>query len=203
MASFKSSYQWIVINPFQEVEVLFMDRFLINSSLIMLSSLFCVLLGGFFLFNSSLSRLLVIYSSLSFSGWLILSLIISSFILLGTFLIYFGVIFILFKEMFLPEDLWFYLNNFVRKEKILFILFSLGGIPPLLGFIPKWLIFLSFTILRFFCGSILIILSLLNIFCYLKIFSILLISKTSKEKLFWVIIFFNILPLMIIIFLGP
>ena len=178
--------------------------FLINVSLLLLSSMFCVLSGGLFLLNNSIPRLLLVYSSLSFSGWLIIRSVLSSFILMFSFFIYLVVIFILIKERFSIESMWFRLINYIRRKKILIVLFSLGGIPPFLGFIPKWIILLSFTVLRIFLVSILIVLSLLNIFCYLKIFSSILVSEITKEEDSWVVIFLNVVPLMLLIFLlGP
>jgi len=71
--------------------------------------------------------------------------------------------------------------NFNTKQRILFTLLSLGGIPPLLGFIPKWLIINNTPETILILVIILVITSLFSILIYLRfMFPTLIISSTPK-----------------------
>lgn len=66
---------------------------------------------------------------------------------------------------------------------IIVLLLSLGGMPPLLGFIPKWLVLDSLSINNLATlARILILGSLINLFYYINLLINTLMSSTPLNK---------------------
>nr|YP_010535337.1 NADH dehydrogenase subunit 2 [Morimospasma tuberculatum]UYB77588.1 NADH dehydrogenase subunit 2 [Morimospasma tuberculatum]WEY30146.1 NADH dehydrogenase subunit 2 [Morimospasma sp.] len=165
--------------------------------------LISTLLSGILGLNQISLRKILAYSSINHISWMLASMLHSQIIWFIYFCIYSIItlnIVIIFKEfqMFYLNQL-FNLLNFSKTIKFTFILnfFSLGGLPPLLGFFPKWLVINNLVLNEFYFLSILMILfTLITLFFYLRIsFSTLMmnssetlifISKKTKFKLFFI-----------------
>nr|QWB85755.1 NADH dehydrogenase subunit 2 [Clytobius davidis] len=165
------------------------------SSVIILSSLISGILG----LNQISLRKIMAYSSINHIGWMIAAMHSQSiwFIYFLVYTIITMNIIVIFQQnkIFSLKQL-FNIMNQSKPLKILFMMnfLSLGGIPPFLGFLPKWLTVNSLVNSGFFMVSlILIILTLVTLFFYLRImFSSLtflstetIMMKTSTKN-FWV-----------------
>nr|YP_010291944.1 NADH dehydrogenase subunit 2 [Phlaeoba antennata]ATO88579.1 NADH dehydrogenase subunit 2 [Phlaeoba antennata] len=164
---------------------------------------YCIQLKMFFLFVNIMSisigalgglnqkslRQIMAYSSISHLGWMISSLIVSENIWELYFIIYSTlsiILVILFKSMNL-----FFLNQIHAEKKlkteIKFMMFlsllSLGGLPPFLGFLPKWMIIQLFmennlTALTF----IMVTLTMITLYYYMRIsFTALILSYSENS----------------------
>nr|BBU25892.1 NADH dehydrogenase subunit 2 [Opistognathus evermanni] len=117
-----------------------------NSTMLILLGLMSTLVGGWGGLNQTQLRKILAYSSIAHLGWMILVLQFSPSLTLLALLTYFVMTFSAF--------LIFKMNNSTNinslstswsKTPILtaltpLVLLSLGGLPPLMGFAPKWLI---------------------------------------------------------------
>nr|YP_010948299.1 NADH dehydrogenase subunit 2 [Lutjanus synagris]WMI35067.1 NADH dehydrogenase subunit 2 [Lutjanus synagris] len=122
-----------------------------NSSLLILLGLMSTLIGGWGGLNQTQLRKILAYSSIAHLGWMILVLQFSPSLTLLTLLTYFIVTFSTF--------LVFKLNKATNINTLAIswakapaltsltplVLLSLGGLPPLTGFMPKWLILQELT----------------------------------------------------------
>nr|WNH17240.1 NADH dehydrogenase subunit 2 [Ocyurus chrysurus] len=122
-----------------------------NSSLLILLGLMSTLIGGWGGLNQTQLRKILAYSSIAHLGWMILVLQFSPSLTLLTLLTYFIMTFSTF--------LVFKLNKATNINTLAvswakapaltsltpLILLSLGGLPPLTGFMPKWLILQELT----------------------------------------------------------
>lgn len=142
------------------------------SAIIIISSLIRGTLG----LNQIRLRKILTYSSINHIGWIIASILYSTSIWFIYFVIYSVIsinIILIFKNynIFYIKQL-FNALNFNKIIKILFILnfLSLGGIPPFLGFIPKW-ITINYLVENnfYFLRAILIVLTLLSLYFYIRI----------------------------------
>nr|QBF01231.1 NADH dehydrogenase subunit 2 [Stegana nigripes] len=149
----------------------------VNIKILLFSSIIMsVIVGSLGGLNQSSLRKLMAFSSINHLGWMLMSLNSSESIWLIYFLMY----------SFLSFTLTFMFNNFkifhfnqmfslFFKSKILkFILFmnflSLGGLPPFLGFLPKWLVIQQLTLNnQYFILMILMMSALITLFFYLRI----------------------------------
>nr|WOC30359.1 NADH dehydrogenase subunit 2 [Eodorcadion gorbunovi] len=146
-------------------------------------------LSGILGFNQTSFRKILAYSSINHISWMLASMMHSQIIWLIYFCIYMIITFNIISI--LKEFQIFYLNqlfnsmNFSKPMKFSFILnfFSLGGLPPLLGFYPKWLVINNLVENNFFFLSILLIMfTLITLFFYLRL-SFLTLMITFKETL--------------------
>nr|YP_010439947.1 NADH dehydrogenase subunit 2 [Pseudoechthistatus hei]UTD44993.1 NADH dehydrogenase subunit 2 [Pseudoechthistatus hei] len=147
------------------------------------------ILSGILGLNQISFRKILAYSSINHISWMLASMMHSQIIWMIYFSIY--VIITLNITVILKEFQIFYLNqlfnfmNFSKTMKFAFILnfFSLGGVPPLLGFYPKWLVINNLVENNFYLlSTMLIIFTLITLFFYLRL-SFLTLMITSKEAL--------------------
>lgn len=122
-----------------------------NSTLLVVLGLTSTLVGGWGGLNQTQLRKILAYSSIAHLGWITLVIHFSPSLTLLTLITYFVMTF--------PAFLVFKLNNSTTINSLAtswaktpaltsitpFILLSLGGLPPLVGFIPKWLILQELT----------------------------------------------------------
>nr|WNH37295.1 NADH dehydrogenase subunit 2 [Crystallichthys cyclospilus] len=122
-----------------------------NSTLLIMLGLTSTLIGGWGGLNQTQLRKILGYSSIAHLGWMILILQFSPYLTLLTLFIYIIMTFSTF--------LVFKLNNSTNINTLAIsstkiptlmtltplILMSLGGLPPLSGFMPKWLILQELT----------------------------------------------------------
>nr|APX39747.1 NADH dehydrogenase subunit 2 [Linaeidea aenea] len=133
------------------------------------------IISGILGLNQLSLRKILAYSSINHIGWMIASMLSMKMIWMFYFLIYsmisFNII-VIFKylNIFTLKQLFMSLNS-NKLMKFLFALnfLSLGGLPPFLGFFPKWLVINKLIQNNFFSLSIiLIIFTLITIFFYLR-----------------------------------
>nr|YP_007316714.1 NADH dehydrogenase subunit 2 [Chondracris rosea]ADA63666.1 NADH dehydrogenase subunit 2 [Chondracris rosea] len=151
--------------------------------------IFSIIIGAMGGLNQTSLRQLLAYSSISHLGWMISSLTVSETIWELYFIIYSLlslIMVLLFKQMNL-----FFMNQIYSasnmKTEIKFMMFlsllSLGGLPPFLGFLPKWIVMQSLmennmtTIM-----TIMVVLTTITLYYYMRIsFSALIMSYTENS----------------------
>nr|APX39823.1 NADH dehydrogenase subunit 2 [Apteropeda ovulum] len=182
-----------------------LNMFYFLSLIIILSSIISGILG----INQVSLRKILAYSSINHIAWMLASMLNLKMTWLIYFFIYFFitlniVILFHFLNTFYINQLMLSLNqNKLIKLLFVFNFFSLGGLPPFLGFLPKWLTIQNLTYNNFYSLSIiLIIFTLITLFFYIRIMiSTMTFSmqnsliKSNKTTNFW-IIFINMINLM-------
>nr|QBF01177.1 NADH dehydrogenase subunit 2 [Stegana cyclostoma] len=151
--------------------------FHINIKFILFSSIILsVIIGSLGGLNQSSLRKLMAFSSINHLGWMLMALNSNEII--------WSIYFILYS--FLSFTLIFMFNNykifhfnqmfslFFNSQILKFILFmnflSLGGLPPFLGFLPKWLVIQQLSMDNlYFLLMILIMTTLITLFFYMRI----------------------------------
>nr|APX39416.1 NADH dehydrogenase subunit 2 [Altica palustris] len=195
-------YTWQKLAPM--ILLMYNINFVFYSIIIILSGLTGSLMG----FNQISLRKILAYSSINHIAWMLASLL--NFKILWS--IYFSIytiinisIIMIFSKLniFFSSQINMSLNsNKLLKLFFLMNFFSLGGLPPFLGFLPKWLIIETLISNNSYGLSIILILmTLVTLYFYIRLtFSTLMFSsdevlvysnkwKTSK------IIFFNFITL--------
>nr|AXS65360.1 NADH dehydrogenase subunit 2 [Cleroidea sp. 2 KM-2017] len=174
-----------------------------NSSMTLFMSVVIILsmlVSGIMGFNQISMRKIMTYSSINHIGWMIGAMIYSQAVWSIYFIIYTiitaNILIVLnkFKVFFLKQMILMQINPMTKMILILNF-FSLGGLPPFLGFMPKW-----FTIqalvekTQLILPFTMIILTLMTLFFYMRIvFSSLVLSQNNilpsktKTKKFWML----------------
>nr|UJT63727.1 NADH dehydrogenase subunit 2 [Ctenochromis sp. MG-2022]UJT63728.1 NADH dehydrogenase subunit 2 [Ctenochromis sp. MG-2022]UJT63729.1 NADH dehydrogenase subunit 2 [Ctenochromis sp. MG-2022] len=147
-----------------------------NSTLLILLGISSTLMGGWGGLNQTQLRKVLAYSSIAHLGWMILVLQFSPSITLLTLLTYLIMTFSTFLMFKLNKatNINTLATSWTKAPSLTaltpLILLSLGGLPPLTGFMPKWLILQELTKQGLAPTATLAALSaLLSLYFYLRI----------------------------------
>nr|YP_009490586.1 NADH dehydrogenase subunit 2 [Taeniopteryx ugola]AWH98595.1 NADH dehydrogenase subunit 2 [Taeniopteryx ugola] len=134
-----------------------------------------VLVGSLGGFNQTSLRKVLAYSSINHLGWLIAAMGVGENLWYLYFSVYsflsMAIIFMMntFKLFHVKQIFSLNYINPVTKFALFITLLSLGGLPPFLGFLPKWIIIQSMTQSgMIFLVSIMVIMTLITLFYYLR-----------------------------------
>lgn len=144
--------------------------------LLIVAILISTLIGAIGGLNQNSLRKLLAFSSINHIGWIISAIIFNENLWLVYFLIYTFlnicviIMFNKYKIFYLNQIYTLFMGSTVIKFSLLTSLLSLGGLPPFLGFIPKWLIIQSLIFIKLnFINIFIICISLITLFYYLKV----------------------------------
>nr|URW97653.1 NADH dehydrogenase subunit 2 [Songthela sp.] len=161
--------------------------FSIKSSLIVLFTLISAFLGSLGGFNQSNMKTLFAYSAIAHLSWMLSSLYSTYMIWMFYWVCYFllSCSIILILNFYSILSMKIIILMWWPKQFLILIMFlSLGGLPPLFGFLPKWFL-LNYLIMNSpIISLILILTSILNLYFYIRIFysPILMMIPLSKFK---------------------
>nr|QLD22165.1 NADH dehydrogenase subunit 2 [Hadrosciurus igniventris] len=194
---------WQKIAP---ISVMFQIAPSINYTLIMIMAFMSILLGGWGGLNQTQLRKILAYSSIAHMGWMMAIIPFNPTLSILNLLIYIMLTTNMFMLLFYNKKTsTLSLSNSWNKSPllvsiILVVLMSLGGLPPLTGFSPKWMIIKELvsnnnTILP----TSMAILALLNLYFYMRLIystSLTLFPSSNNIKIKWKFENTKISPLM-------
>lgn len=165
-----------ILITWQKIAPFILISYTINQNIIIYCAILSVIFGALGGLNQTLLRKLIAYSSINHLGWIISSLLLSESLWIIYFIFYsflsltLILIFNIFKLYHLNQIFSLFFHSKILKFTLLFNLLSLGGLPPFLGFMPKWLIINALTINnQYLLTSLLISFTLITLFFYLRI----------------------------------
>nr|YP_010439960.1 NADH dehydrogenase subunit 2 [Mastax latefasciata]UTD45006.1 NADH dehydrogenase subunit 2 [Mastax latefasciata] len=135
----------------------------------------CTLIGSIMGLNQTSMRKIMVYSSINHMGWMLASFLNNEMIWIIYFMIYSIILFsfILFLnnfKIYYLKQIYLMLNKFPMLKMILMLnLFSLGGLPPFLGFFPKWMIIQYLSQNYSFLIFMMIMMTMITLFYYIRI----------------------------------
>nr|ALO70742.1 NADH deshydrogenase subunit 2 [Neobisnius villosulus] len=205
----------LILLTWQKITPLVIFMYNINFPWFLFSIIiFSMLISGIMGFNQTSIRKILAYSSINHIAWMLASMYSLETIWITYFLVYTLIsinIILIFNllNIFFMKQIFTTMNQNIQI-KFFFIMnfLSLGGLPPFLGFMPKWmtienLIENNFFILTF----VMIILTLLTLYFYIRLtYSTLTISMSkisfipqTKMNQFWIILsnFISLISLLI------
>nr|APC60789.1 NADH dehydrogenase subunit 2 [Mysateles prehensilis] len=168
---------------------------MINQPMIILSALLSTLLGGWGGLNQTQLRKIMAYSSIAHMGWMLVVVNFNPSISLFNLMIYIIMTISLFATLHMNNNLTtLSLSNVWSTAPptiiiILMNLLSMGGLPPLTGFSPKWIIIQelvknnNITI-----PTLMTIMALLNLYFYVRLTystTLTLFPSTNNTKMKW------------------
>nr|YP_009255711.1 NADH dehydrogenase subunit 2 [Humbertiella nada]AND97171.1 NADH dehydrogenase subunit 2 [Humbertiella nada] len=170
------------IAPLTLISYLLSSNFFIQA--VIISSAILGAIGGF---NQISLRKILSFSSINHIGWMLVAMITGT----STWLLYFSIYFIniaviiLLMAManltFITQTFNFMGNLKLMKSTLFISMLSLGGLPPFLGFFPKWITIQTMIQNTMFLPCLILILSsLLTLFYYMRIMFTALILTNSE-----------------------
>nr|YP_009227719.1 NADH dehydrogenase subunit 2 [Tetraclita serrata]AHX97889.1 NADH dehydrogenase subunit 2 [Tetraclita serrata] len=179
----------LLLLTWQKISPLIILSILFHAKSLLILALMSAVTGAVSGFNQTSMRKILAFSSISHLGWIGSMMFFNS----GFWLVYF--ILYCLTSFILCFSFWFLnLNYFsqlsmtqnMNEKMIIFVnLLSLGGLPPLLGFLPKWIAIMtlksSFPLLIVLISSSLITLYFYTRLCF-STFTLYLQSMTWFQK---------------------
>nr|ARQ81311.1 NADH dehydrogenase subunit 2 [Macaca maura] len=167
----------------------------INTQILLTLSTLSIVVGSWGGLNQTQLRKMLGYSSITHMGWMMMTLVYNP----ATTILYLTIYIILTTTMFLILNLststtilmlartWNKSTHLTPLTAL--ILMSLGGLPPLTGFLPKWTIIQELTMNNnFLIPSIMTIMTLLNLYFYMRLIyttSLTLLPTPNNTKMTW------------------
>nr|YP_011031332.1 NADH dehydrogenase subunit 2 [Epidaus famulus]WQT73249.1 NADH dehydrogenase subunit 2 [Epidaus famulus] len=138
--------------------------------------------------NQTSTRKIMSYSSMDHMGWMIACIKFNNSLWLFYFFIYSLILMSIILTFWYYST--YYINqysnkslNFMEKFMIIVSFMSLGGLPPFLGFIPKFIVIqLTISHHSYMLSMILVTTTLITLFYYLRLISSILLINNSSMK---------------------
>nr|AIY69410.1 NADH dehydrogenase subunit 2 [Monarcha cinerascens] len=161
---------------FPPMTLLYMTSHSLNPTLLTTMAILSTALGGWMGLNQTQIRKIMAFSSISHLGWMAIIIIYNPKLTLLNFYLYTlmtAAVFLTFNSMKVLK-LSTLMTTWTKTPSLstilLLTLLSLAGLPPLTGFLPKWLIIQELTKQDMAPTAVIIsLLSLLGLFFYLRL----------------------------------
>nr|ADI58689.1 NADH dehydrogenase subunit 2 [Columba vitiensis] len=158
------------------ITILLMTSHSLNPILLTTMAIASAALGGWMGLNQTQIRKIMAFSSISHMGWMAIILIYNPNLTLLTFYLYTLMTTTVFltlnttKTLKLATMMISWTKTPMLNAALMATLLSLAGLPPLTGFLPKWLIIQELTKQEMtLTATIMAMLSLLGLFFYLRL----------------------------------
>nr|YP_010994996.1 NADH dehydrogenase subunit 2 [Molipteryx fuliginosa]WOZ14004.1 NADH dehydrogenase subunit 2 [Molipteryx fuliginosa] len=158
----------------------------LNNWFLYISVFASTMVGGLAGLNQTSLRKLLAYSSISHLGWMMMFMTVSTS--WYKYLIIYSLLIIMIctlmkKNVFFINQLMVSSVSLTEKMTYTILILSLGGLPPLLGFLPKWMVMQSLINSNlYFLMIIMMLLSLLTLFYYLRMMTSLILAYSMTSK---------------------
>nr|WQB38556.1 NADH dehydrogenase subunit 2 [Acanalonia sp.] len=189
MPSIMQNMSWencMIFTTIQKIPPMIIIAQTLSLKMLMVPMCATLLLAPMSAINQLSTKKIMAYSSISNSPWMIFATMSSKMQMVMMFTIY-TMITINMMKKFKSMNLMF-MNQMMMKTKnnsmeMIVNMLSLSGIPPMIGFFPKWMILSSSIQQSISMASFMILSSVLSSFIYLKMMSPMLMSFTMLNKL--------------------
>nr|YP_009924918.1 NADH dehydrogenase subunit 2 [Osmylus fulvicephalus]QNH69890.1 NADH dehydrogenase subunit 2 [Osmylus fulvicephalus] len=177
-----------ILMTWQKIAPMILLMYCLNYKFITYIVIICVIIGSIGGINQTSLRKLMAYSSINHIGWMLSSMFISnlywfiyfmSYSILSLSIIY---MFNYFNIFFMNQC--YNIMNFspVMKFLMFFNFLSLGGLPPFLGFFPKWILIQNLINYNMFMLIIMVMMTLITLFFYIRItYSAFMLNYTESK----------------------
>nr|QOY24534.1 NADH dehydrogenase subunit 2 [Anabolia furcata] len=164
-----------ILSTWQKILPMITLSYCFMKNLLMLIAVISVIIGSIMGLMQTSLQMIMTYSSISHIGWMLMSLMLklnvwSIYLIIYSFINYILMYFFKIMNMYTLNQMYSNKNSNLIKYFIMINLLSLSGLPPLLGFLPKWMVInLMINNNLILITFILIMMSLINMYFYLRI----------------------------------
>nr|YP_010693113.1 NADH dehydrogenase subunit 2 [Dacus venetatus]WCB98320.1 NADH dehydrogenase subunit 2 [Dacus venetatus] len=166
----------LILMTWQKIAPLMLISYTTQNNFITLVTILSTITGSLGGLNQTSLRKLMAFSSINHLGWMLAAMQANESMWLIYFSFYtflsFSLIFILnnFKMFHINQLFNSFFNSKTLKFLLFFNLLSLGGLPPFIGFLPKWLVIQLLVMNnQFILMIILTVMTLITLFFYLRL----------------------------------
>nr|ANX10332.1 NADH dehydrogenase subunit 2 [Antheraea assamensis] len=200
-----------ILMTWQKITPMILLSYYMNKNFLYFMIIFNIMIGAIGGLNQVSIRKLMAFSSINNLGWMIFAIMISEnlwifYFSMYSFMISIMCFFFFNLNMFFINQL--FINNITPliKLNLLINFLSLGGLPPFLGFFPKWIMINFLMINKFYLLTFLFIMSsLIIIFFYIRVtYSCLMLNYFKmkwlkinlKNNFLWIMNLFSMISIL-------
>nr|YP_009744652.1 NADH dehydrogenase subunit 2 [Rhopalosiphum nymphaeae]QIF10537.1 NADH dehydrogenase subunit 2 [Rhopalosiphum nymphaeae]QYB20486.1 NADH dehydrogenase subunit 2 [Rhopalosiphum nymphaeae]UYR21960.1 NADH dehydrogenase subunit 2 [Rhopalosiphum nymphaeae] len=172
---------WQKVSPFIMISYLNIDKNMIF--LIILISM-----NSIFGMNQNSMRKILAMSSINNSTWMLFAILMNNNLWINYFLIYSMLNFLIIKilnnyNINYINQIKFFNLNFFFKLNLMMLIFSIMGLPPMIGFLMKWMLIKTLIYNNMYLiMMMLIMLTILNLYFYIKMTYFMLFNFNLFNK---------------------
>nr|QJQ26919.1 NADH dehydrogenase subunit 2 [Hemisphaerius rufovarius] len=175
----------MIISTIQKIPPTIIITQLISLKMMLMSMMLSSVMAPITALKQLSTKKIMAYSSISNSSWMILSMYNSKQLFWLFMLIYSMLTMSIMNKMKMNNIM--YTNqmssmNKMTKLSMTISILSLSGIPPLLGFLPKWIILQNSIEMTMILTITLVISSTISSFIYMKMSSTMMMMKSATKK---------------------
>lgn len=166
----------LILITWQKIAPIILLSYCLNTNFFIIVIILSIFIGSLGGLNQTSLRKLMAFSSINHLGWIVAGIINRENLWIVYFIFYsflsIAIIFIFnnFKLFNINQIFGLFNRNSIVKFLIFLSLLSLGGLPPFMGFLPKWLIIESLIGINiFFLLTLIVTFTLITLFFYLRI----------------------------------
>uniref|UniRef100_A0A903XVG3 NADH-ubiquinone oxidoreductase chain 2 n=1 Tax=Anopheles gambiae TaxID=7165 RepID=A0A903XVG3_ANOGA len=179
----------LILMTWQKIAPLMLISYNFIYNFFMISIILSMLIGSLGGLNQTSIRKLMAFSSINHLGWMLLAMMNNEMLWMTYFLMYsllsFSIVLMFnnFKLFYFNQIFNLSMMNPIIKLLIFLNLLSLGGLPPFLGFLPKWLVIQNLTAMnQLFILTISVCLTLITLYFYLRLsYSIFMLNYQKNS----------------------
>nr|YP_010968354.1 NADH dehydrogenase subunit 2 [Isomyia nebulosa]WNO18602.1 NADH dehydrogenase subunit 2 [Isomyia nebulosa] len=166
----------LILMTWQKIAPLMLISYIIFKPLIIMSIIFSSLIGALGGLNQTSLRKLMAYSSINHLSWMLTAMYSNNLLWMTYFLFYsfltFSMIYMfnMFKTSHINQLISLIFHSKIMKFFLFFNLLSMGGLPPFLGFFPKWIVIQSLTMNnQLFLLTFMVLMALITLYFYMRL----------------------------------
>nr|UXO95436.1 NADH dehydrogenase subunit 2 [Aedes vexans] len=187
----------LILMTWQKIAPLMLISYNLNYNFFLISIVLSMIIGSLGGLNQTSLRKLMAFSSINHLGWMLMAMLNNELLWFTYFILYsilsmsIVLMFNNFKLFHFNQIFNFSLMNPSIKFFMFLNLLSLGGLPPFLGFLPKWLVIQNLVEMnQMFLLFIAVCLTLITLYYYLRMsYSIYMLNYNKNS---WMLInFYN------------
>nr|BBD12691.1 NADH dehydrogenase subunit 2 [Dryococelus australis] len=179
----------LILMTWQKITPLMMMSTVVKINMINITAMvLSIIIGAVGGLNQTSIRKLMAYSSISNNGWMLAAMMMSE----NLWLLYFIMYALMTMMMTLSMNVHkiFHMNQLMSMNESMYMKFillinmlSISGLPPMLGFLPKWLVMQSsMSMNELMIMSMMVMLTLITIYYYLRMMYTALMLTNTEPK---------------------
>nr|UUF68418.1 NADH dehydrogenase subunit 2 [Oreta sp.] len=183
-----------ILMSWQKITPLILLSYYLNKNFLIIMIMLNIIVGAIGGINQTSLRKLLAFSSINNLGWMISAIMISENLLLffiGVYSFLISMMCFIFYSLnsFFINQLFIINLNYMIKINLFINFLSLGGLPPFIGFFPKWIV-INFLILNksYLLTTLFVMMSLIMLFFYIRILYTSFMFNYIKLKWFKIMI---------------
>nr|YP_009110133.1 NADH dehydrogenase subunit 2 [Hydrobasileus croceus]AIW64828.1 NADH dehydrogenase subunit 2 [Hydrobasileus croceus] len=165
----------LILMTWQKLAPLILISYKLVNNLIMFVIIMSTMIGSVGGLNQNSIRKIMAYSSINHIGWMLSAMMISNNMWMLYFIIYSVmnlsvILMFMSTSVFYITQLFYIKTSPMIKFSMMISMLSLAGLPPFLGFLPKWLVIQNLAMNQsFFMLMFMLMMTLLTLYFYMRI----------------------------------